>query len=134
MLCSYGVDMQNAISVEVQSSLDGFTKIAAIQPIYWLVTLTAAPKGLGSNPRDIDVCKCIGPLRQGDSLNNSRAASPLVRLLEEEERGRPLVPRVFSIKVGVELSQIIMSPEWCSKLRLTTGVQPAPRHDEFRRL
>ncbi|GFW55904.1 cullin-4A [Trichonephila clavipes] len=43
--------------------------------------------GLGSNPgEDMDVCKCIVPLRHGGTLNSRRAASPLVRLGEAEER------------------------------------------------
>ncbi|GFW86866.1 uncharacterized protein TNCV_2810211 [Trichonephila clavipes] len=41
----------------------------------------------GSNPReDIDVCKYIGPSRHGGTLNSRRAASPLVRWVEGEER------------------------------------------------
>ncbi|GFW04232.1 hypothetical protein TNCV_2669971 [Trichonephila clavipes] len=40
--------------------------------------------------------------------------------------------RVFSIKIGVELSQIALSPVWCSKLWITTGVYVAFCHDEFR--
>ncbi|GFV07982.1 uncharacterized protein TNCV_2402931 [Trichonephila clavipes] len=45
------------------------------------------PKGLGSNPgEDMDVCKCTGPLRHGGTLSSRRAASPLVRLVEGEER------------------------------------------------
>ncbi|GFU73113.1 uncharacterized protein TNCV_1354041 [Trichonephila clavipes] len=90
----------------------------------WLATLTAVPLRLGSNPgEDMDVRKCIVPSRHGGTLNSRRAASPLVRLVEGEERGRPLTTlRVFSLKIGVKPSQIILSPEWCSKLRLTTGV------------
>ncbi|GFW24102.1 uncharacterized protein TNCV_4951461 [Trichonephila clavipes] len=43
--------------------------------------------GLGSNPgEDMDACKCIVPLRHEDTLNSRRAASPLVRLVEREER------------------------------------------------
>ncbi|GFY27242.1 hypothetical protein TNCV_2068631 [Trichonephila clavipes] len=34
------------------------------------------------------VCKCIVPLWQGDTLNSRRAASPLVWLVEGEERNR----------------------------------------------
>ncbi|GFW39376.1 uncharacterized protein TNCV_1833591 [Trichonephila clavipes] len=34
----------------------------------------------------MDVCKCIMPSRHGDSLNNRRVASLLVRLVEGEER------------------------------------------------
>ncbi|GFW82453.1 uncharacterized protein TNCV_3819321 [Trichonephila clavipes] len=42
---------------------------------------------LGSNPgEDMDVCKCIVPLRHGCTLNSRRAASPLVWLVEVEER------------------------------------------------
>ncbi|GFV09773.1 cullin-4A [Trichonephila clavipes] len=49
--------------------------------------LTAVPLGLGSNPgEDIDVCKCIVPSWYGGTLNSHRAASPLVRLVEGEER------------------------------------------------
>ncbi|GFV41184.1 uncharacterized protein TNCV_1102471 [Trichonephila clavipes] len=32
----------------------------------------------------MDVCKCIVPLRHGGTLNSRRAASFLVRLVEEE--------------------------------------------------
>ncbi|GFV12783.1 uncharacterized protein TNCV_1367531 [Trichonephila clavipes] len=43
--------------------------------------------GLGSNlGEDMGVCKCIVPARHGCTLNNRRAASPLVRLVEGEER------------------------------------------------
>ncbi|GFT08594.1 uncharacterized protein TNCV_661701 [Trichonephila clavipes] len=34
----------------------------------------------------MDVCKCIVPLRHGGTLNSRRAASPLVWLVEGEER------------------------------------------------
>ncbi|GFV59833.1 hypothetical protein TNCV_4739611 [Trichonephila clavipes] len=34
----------------------------------------------------MDVCKCIVPLLQGGTLNSRRAASPLVRLVAEDER------------------------------------------------
>ncbi|GFT57939.1 uncharacterized protein TNCV_2768471 [Trichonephila clavipes] len=45
------------------------------------------PKGLGSNPgEDMDVCKCLVPLRHGGTLNSRRTASPLVWLVEGEER------------------------------------------------
>ncbi|GFW06539.1 uncharacterized protein TNCV_2188721 [Trichonephila clavipes] len=44
-------------------------------------------KGLGSNTgEDMDVGKCIVPLRHGGTLNSRRAASPLVWLVEGEER------------------------------------------------
>ncbi|GFX48075.1 uncharacterized protein TNCV_4114101 [Trichonephila clavipes] len=42
---------------------------------------------MGSNPgEDMDVCECIVPSRYGSTLNSCRAASPLVRLVEVEER------------------------------------------------
>ncbi|GFW97746.1 hypothetical protein TNCV_1425091 [Trichonephila clavipes] len=49
------------------------------------------PWGLGSNRgEDMDVCKCIVPLRHGGTLNSHRAASLLVRLVEgKERRSRP---------------------------------------------
>ncbi|GFY24279.1 uncharacterized protein TNCV_1013281 [Trichonephila clavipes] len=51
----------------------------------WL--LTAVPLGLGSNPgEDMDACKCIVPSWYGGTLNSRRAVSPLVRLVEGEER------------------------------------------------
>ncbi|GFX41700.1 hypothetical protein TNCV_3110961 [Trichonephila clavipes] len=43
--------------------------------------------GTGLNPgEETDVCKRIVPLRQGGTINSRRAASPLVWLMEEEER------------------------------------------------
>ncbi|GFU21406.1 hypothetical protein TNCV_891491 [Trichonephila clavipes] len=67
--------------------------------------------------------KCIVPLRYGGTLNNRRAASPLVRLVEREERWEaPDHSQVSYLKIGVETSQIVLSPVWCSKLRLTTGI------------
>ncbi|GFV59588.1 hypothetical protein TNCV_4259811 [Trichonephila clavipes] len=45
--------------------------------------LTEVSKGLGSKTgEDMDVFKCIVPLRLGSTLNSHRAASPLVRLVE----------------------------------------------------
>ncbi|GFU37738.1 hypothetical protein TNCV_1466081 [Trichonephila clavipes] len=54
---------------------------------------------LGSNPgEDIDVCKCIVPLRHGGTLNSRRAASLPMWLVEREERWEvPGHPRVFSL-------------------------------------
>ncbi|GFW66658.1 hypothetical protein TNCV_1370911 [Trichonephila clavipes] len=70
----------------------------------------------------MDVCKCIVPSRHGGTLNSCRGSSPLVRLVEEEERLETSAPpsRMFSLKIGVEPSKIALSPAWCSKLRLTT--------------
>ncbi|GFX21301.1 cullin-4A [Trichonephila clavipes] len=55
------------------------------------------PLGLGSNPgEDTDVCKCIVPLRHGDTLNSRRTASPLVWLVEGEGRWEaPYLPQGF---------------------------------------
>ncbi|GFU06187.1 uncharacterized protein TNCV_4764971 [Trichonephila clavipes] len=45
----------------------------------------------GSNPGEgMDVYKCIVPLRHWSTLNSRRAASPLVRLLEGQERWEAL--------------------------------------------
>ncbi|GFT30988.1 hypothetical protein TNCV_1683541 [Trichonephila clavipes] len=44
-------------------------------------------QGLGSYPGEgMDVCKCTVPLRHGGTLNSRRSTSPLVRLMEIEER------------------------------------------------
>ncbi|GFW34520.1 hypothetical protein TNCV_1463711 [Trichonephila clavipes] len=63
----------------------------------------------------MDVCKCIVPSLHAGTLNSCRAARPLVRLVEGQSDGKPL------LKIGVESSKIVLSPAWCSKLRLTTG-------------
>ncbi|GFW70326.1 uncharacterized protein TNCV_5131521 [Trichonephila clavipes] len=71
----------------------------------------------------MDVCKCIVPSQHEGTLNSRRAVSPLVWLVEGEERWKaPDHPWVSSLKIGVETSQIVLSPVWCSKLRITTGV------------
>ncbi|GFU18194.1 hypothetical protein TNCV_2033441 [Trichonephila clavipes] len=76
--------------------------------------------GFKCRRRHGDVCKCIVPLRHGGTLNSRRAASPLVRLVEEEERLNLAIPRGFFLKSEMEPSEIVFSPVWCSKLRLTT--------------
>ncbi|GFX28333.1 uncharacterized protein TNCV_596461 [Trichonephila clavipes] len=69
----------------------------------------------------------------GGTLNNCRAASPLVKLMEEEDRWKasdhPM--RCSPSKLG-EPSQKVLSPAWSSKLRIMTGVHLAPYRDEFR--
>ncbi|GFY07645.1 hypothetical protein TNCV_4095151 [Trichonephila clavipes] len=51
------------------------------------MALSIVPLGLCSNPKkSMDVCKCIVPLRHGDTPNSHRVPSPSVRLVEEEER------------------------------------------------
>ncbi|GFU49043.1 hypothetical protein TNCV_2333301 [Trichonephila clavipes] len=73
---------------------------------------------MGLNPGEgMDVCKYVVPSRHGDTQNSCRAASPLVRLVEEQERW--VVPHylqvVFPQNWGGGLSQIALSPIWCSK-------------------
>ncbi|GFV21949.1 hypothetical protein TNCV_4526351 [Trichonephila clavipes] len=64
------------------------------------------------------------PLRHEGTLNSRRAANPLVRLEEGEERWEVVaIPRVFSLKIVVLPRKIILSPVWCSELRITTGVK-----------
>ncbi|GFX62855.1 hypothetical protein TNCV_3351811 [Trichonephila clavipes] len=81
----------------------------------------------------MEVCKCILPLRHQGTLNSRRGASRPLRLVKAKERlERPFTtPRVFTLKVEEETSEILLSLAWCSKLRLTTGVQPRPCHEEF---
>ncbi|GFX21789.1 uncharacterized protein TNCV_2310681 [Trichonephila clavipes] len=68
-------------SVEAQSSPVG---------LVWNFEEGVPAQGLGSNlGEDMDVCKFIVPLWHGGTLNIRRAASPLVRLLEREERWEP---------------------------------------------
>ncbi|GFX84064.1 hypothetical protein TNCV_4858721 [Trichonephila clavipes] len=56
------------------------------QPVKWLATLTAVSWVLGSNPgKDMDVCKCIVPVRHEGTLNSRRTASLLVWLVEDLE-------------------------------------------------
>ncbi|GFV74837.1 hypothetical protein TNCV_1040751 [Trichonephila clavipes] len=63
------------------------------------------------------------PVLHGNTINSHRTTSPLVRLVEGEERWEaPDHPQVSFLKIGVETSQIVQSPVRCSKLRLTTGV------------
>ncbi|GFX63351.1 hypothetical protein TNCV_3619541 [Trichonephila clavipes] len=41
-------------------------------------------------------------------------------------------PKVLYLQIGLEPSEILMSPVWCSRLRLTIGVHLAACYDEFR--
>ncbi|GFX46411.1 uncharacterized protein TNCV_238731 [Trichonephila clavipes] len=80
-------------------------------------------KGLGSNPgEDTNVCKCM-PLRHGGTLNTHQAAILLVKLGEGEERWEASdhPQSILPLNWG-EPSQIVLSPVWCSTLRLMTGV------------
>ncbi|GFU99120.1 hypothetical protein TNCV_1228341 [Trichonephila clavipes] len=51
-----------------------------------------------------DVCKCIVPLRFGDTLNSRRAASPLVWLVEAVERWEAAEHPGVLPQIGVETS------------------------------
>ncbi|GFY17813.1 uncharacterized protein TNCV_1075481 [Trichonephila clavipes] len=76
---------------------------------------------------DMDVCKCVVSSRHGGTVKRSRVAISIVKLVEGEERWEVRDhPRVFSLKIGVEPSQIMLSPVWCSKLRLKTGIRNLP--------
>ncbi|GFS71453.1 hypothetical protein TNCV_5051561 [Trichonephila clavipes] len=83
----------------------------------------------------MDVCKHIVHLRHGVTLNSRQAASYLVRGWWKGKRGGRLLipPRVFSHEIGVEPRKIVLSPAWCSKLRLNDRRKNlALSHDEFR--
>ncbi|GFU53562.1 hypothetical protein TNCV_3969301 [Trichonephila clavipes] len=72
----------------------------------------------------------IVPLENGVILISHRAASPLVRLEEGEEMWNVLDPPTkFNRKIGMEPNRILLSPAWCSKLRLTIDVQISSCHD-----
>ncbi|GFV61071.1 uncharacterized protein TNCV_1972461 [Trichonephila clavipes] len=78
--------------------------------------LTAVPKGLGLNPgEDMDVCKCIVPLRQGGTLNSRRAAS-LVWLVEGQDRWEAPDPLGFSpSKLEWNRAKCLSSLHWVDK-------------------
>ncbi|GFU94265.1 hypothetical protein TNCV_3980661 [Trichonephila clavipes] len=81
----------------------------------------------------MDASKCIVLLQHGSSLNSSRTANPLVRLVEEEERWEALGhPWGALPQIWVELNQIILLPVWGSKLWLTTSLHLAFCRNEFR--
>ncbi|GFT18065.1 uncharacterized protein TNCV_423321 [Trichonephila clavipes] len=66
------------------------------------------------------VGKCVVPSWHGDTLNSCRAASPLVRLVEREERWE--VPDHPQGVLPRNWGENDLPPVWCSKLRLTTDV------------
>ncbi|GFV80663.1 piggyBac transposable element-derived protein 4 [Trichonephila clavipes] len=123
----------NFVGKKINNTPD-ITLECAKQGLKWLATLTAVPLGLGSNPgEDTDVCKCIVPSRRGGSLNSCRAASPLVRLVEGEERWKaPGPPQgVLSQNWGeTELNRSVT----CMVLKVTANDRRhlALCHDEFR--
>ncbi|GFX68934.1 hypothetical protein TNCV_682931 [Trichonephila clavipes] len=63
--------------------LEGFSDQGVLQ---WLATLTAVPESLGSNPREgMEVCT-VDFVEWVYSKCSSCTTSPLVRLVEEEDR------------------------------------------------
>ncbi|GFV48315.1 uncharacterized protein TNCV_667171 [Trichonephila clavipes] len=79
---------------------------------------------MSSNPGEgMYVCKYIVPSRHGSSLTSHRAASPLVRLVEgEERREAPNHPQGVLSQNWGGTEQIVLPPAWYTKRRLTTGV------------
>ncbi|GFU53232.1 uncharacterized protein TNCV_2952731 [Trichonephila clavipes] len=81
----------------------------------------------------MEVCKCIVPSRHGGTLNSCRAASPLVRLVEGEERWevfdhpQSVLPLNWG---GTELNRTIT----CMVLKATANDRRhiVHCHDEFR--
>ncbi|GFV26927.1 hypothetical protein TNCV_1753861 [Trichonephila clavipes] len=75
--------------------------------------LTVVLLGLGSNlGEDMDVCKRIVPFRHGGTLNSSRVASPLVRLVEGEER--LMAQKLFAVvknECALESADSLMNQE-----------------------
>ncbi|GFU27159.1 uncharacterized protein TNCV_775771 [Trichonephila clavipes] len=91
-------------------------------------------EGLGSNSgKYMDVCKCIVPARHGGTLYSSLAASPLVRLVDGEEKWeasdypQSVLPLNWG---GIEPKRTVT----CMVLKATTNNRRylALCHDEFR--
>ncbi|GFX68062.1 cullin-4A [Trichonephila clavipes] len=108
--------------------------IVCVLLVLQFVTLTAVTLDPSSNPgEDMDVCKCIMSSRYGGTLNSRRAASPLVRLVEGEERwetpGHPrdVLPQNWG---GIEQYRSVT----CMVLKSTANDRRhlALCHDEFR--
>ncbi|GFX74591.1 uncharacterized protein TNCV_1158081 [Trichonephila clavipes] len=81
----------------------------------------------------MDICECIVPSRHGGTLKRRRAASPLVRLVEGEERWEaPDHPQgVLPLNWGeTELKRSVI----CMVLKATANDRRhlALNHDEFR--
>ncbi|GFV99436.1 uncharacterized protein TNCV_1514061 [Trichonephila clavipes] len=81
----------------------------------------------------MDVCKCIVPARHGDTLNSHRAANPLVRLVEGEERREASDHPQSDLPLnwgGIERNRTVT----CMVLKATANDRRhlALCHDEFR--
>ncbi|GFV40483.1 mariner transposase [Trichonephila clavipes] len=81
----------------------------------------------------MNVSKCIVPSRNVGILNNRRARILRVRLVEGKERWEAADhPRVFSLKIGVKPSKIVLPPAWCSKLSSSDNPTPLAYTDNHR--
>ncbi|GFT48479.1 uncharacterized protein TNCV_3822631 [Trichonephila clavipes] len=85
----------------------------------------------------MDACKCIVPLRHGDTLNSRRAASPLVWLVEREERWEaPDHPEGFLPLNwdGTEQKRIVtcMVPKTKANVRVPDGTRRQSFRQKFR--
>ncbi|GFU18236.1 hypothetical protein TNCV_1389021 [Trichonephila clavipes] len=80
----------------------------------------------------MDVCKCIVPLRQGGTLNSRRAVSPLVRLVEGEERWDATDhPQGFSIEIGVNQAKSSLGVELTIPFVTNRDPQDSPQQPQF---
>ncbi|GFU40738.1 uncharacterized protein TNCV_3230971 [Trichonephila clavipes] len=93
--------LENYLAMHVTVLINEYTIISCRSTGIVVSDAGCGAEGMRSNPgEDMDVCKCIVPLRHGGTLNSRRAASPLVRLAEGEEMWEPPDhPRVFSLKI-----------------------------------
>ncbi|GFX20791.1 retrovirus-related Pol polyprotein from transposon 412 [Trichonephila clavipes] len=107
----YNPTRRKGLSPKLQSHWDGpYTILKIINDVVIRIRPDLNPRG-GMGTR-----KCIVP-----SQYSRRDVKLLTRLMEGKKGERPLTtPRVFSRKIGVEPSQIVLSPVRCSKLRKTT--------------
>ncbi|GFW19066.1 hypothetical protein TNCV_253961 [Trichonephila clavipes] len=99
--------------VSVLADVGSSSQLRSVVSLWFLLmALDVWKEGLGSNPGEgMDVCKCTVPLPHEDTINSRQAASPLVSWRKGQISGRLLTtPRMFSLKIGMEPSQSILSP------------------------
>ncbi|GFU86442.1 uncharacterized protein TNCV_1417941 [Trichonephila clavipes] len=92
-----------------------------------------ASRGSSIPGEDTDVCKCIVPSRYGKTLNSRRATSPLVRLVEGEERWKAPNHTQGVLPQNWGETELIRSVT-CMMLKATNNARRhlALCHDEFR--
>ncbi|GFX96638.1 hypothetical protein TNCV_244251 [Trichonephila clavipes] len=96
-----------------------------------LATLTAVLLGLGSSPGEgMDVCKCILPSQHVGTIKSRRAANPLLKLVEREERLEAPDHPQGSTKI---LSSSIDSPKAPSTSRASTKTPSSFRFRELKK-